>query len=87
MTPEQIRAALVEEIVNIAPDIDLTAVRDDDHMQEDLELDSMDFLNLVSAIQKRFGVSVPERDYPDLATPGTAVAYIVKAIGDGKQAR
>ena len=51
-------------------------LQDDDHLQDDLGLDSMDFLNLVSALHKRFGLPIPEADYPRLATPGKAVGYL-----------
>jgi acyl carrier protein len=78
MTPNEIRAAFLEELTRIAPDIDPSTVGDDDHLQDDLEIDSMDFLNLVAAVHVRFGISVPEGDYPRLATPAKAVAYLAE---------
>ena len=51
-----------------------------DHLQEDLGLDSMDFLNLVSALLRRFGLPIPESDYPRLATPAKAVGYLVEML-------
>ena len=53
---------------------------DDDHIQEDLELDSMDVLNLVAALHERLGVDIPESDYPRIATPASAVAYLSGAL-------
>jgi acyl carrier protein len=76
MTPDQIRAAFLEELVRVAPDLDPAAVGDDDHLQEDLELDSMDILNLVAALHKRLGVDIPEADYPHIATARLAVEYL-----------
>jgi acyl carrier protein len=76
MTPTEIRAAFLEELTRVAPDIDAETVGDDDHIQEDLELDSMDVLNLVSALHERFGVDIPESDYPQIATPALAVAFL-----------
>ena len=76
MTPEDIRTAFLEDLISVAPDIDASRVRDTDHLMYDLEIDSMDFLNLVSALHKRFGLPIPEADYPQLATPGTAVRYL-----------
>ena len=55
MTPEDIRTAFLEDLISVAPDIDASRVRDTDHLMYDLEIDSMDFLNLVSALHKRFG--------------------------------
>lgn len=79
MTPQEIRAAYLEELTRVAPDIDPETVSDDDHLQDDLELDSMDVLNLVTALHARFGVDIPESDYPQIATPALAVAYLGKA--------
>lgn len=79
MTPQEIRAAYLEELTRVAPDIDPETVSDDDHLQDDLELDSMDVLNLVTALHTRFGIDIPESDYPQIATPALAVAYLGKA--------
>jgi len=76
MTPTEIRAAYVEELTRVAPDIDAETVGDDDHIQDDLDLDSMDVLNLVAALHDRFGVDIPEADYPQIATPALAVAFL-----------
>jgi acyl carrier protein len=76
MTPDQIRAAFLDELVRVAPDLDPDAVGEDDHLQEDLELDSMDFLNLVAALHKRLGIDIPEADYPHLATTRQAAEYL-----------
>lgn len=79
MTPQELKAAFIEELVKVAPDIDADTVGDDDHIQDDLELDSMDVLNLVTALHGRFGIDIPESDYPQIATPALAVAYLGKS--------
>lgn len=79
MTPQEIRTVFLTELSKIAPDIDPSTVSDDDHIQDDLELDSMDVLNLVTALHARFGIDIPESDYPQIATPALAVAYLGKA--------
>jgi len=76
MTRDEIRSAFIDELTRIGPDIDWDSLSDEDHLQDDLDLDSMDILNLVTAIQKRLGVSVPEVDYSRLATTGKAVEYL-----------
>ena len=81
MTNEEIRRVFLEDLVSVAPDIDPTTVRDSDHLQDDLEIDSMDFLTLIAALHKRFGLPIPETDYPRLATPGAAVSYIAAQLG------
>ncbi|MEM7529787.1 MAG: phosphopantetheine-binding protein [Pseudomonadota bacterium] len=76
MTPDQIRAAFLEELTKIAPEIDPNALSGHEHLQEDLELDSMDILNLVAALHRRLGVDIPEKDYGAIATPDAATAYL-----------
>lgn len=74
---------LLERLLHrIAPEVDLTDADPDDTLQEAHDLDSMDFLNLVTALHEATGIEVPERDYPQLATIGGFVAYVV-AVGDG----
>lgn len=80
MTLEEIRAAFIADLTAVAPDIDADSLRDNDHLQDDLGLDSMDFLNLVSALHKRLGLPIPEVDYPRLATTALAVAYLDHAL-------
>ena len=78
MTRMDFRAAFLEELTRVAPDIDPATVSDDDHIQDDLELDSMDVLNLVAALHERLGVNIPEADYEEIATPGLAVRYLAR---------
>lgn len=80
MSPEELRAIFIEQLVSVAPDLEPDAIGDDDHLQDDLELDSMDVLNLMSALQKKLGVAVPEADLPQVATPAKAVQYFGQAM-------
>jgi acyl carrier protein len=81
MTPADLRAAFLDDLTAVAPDLEAAAIGDSDHLQKDLGLDSMDFLNLVSALHKRFDLPIPEVDYPRLATPAKAVAYLAEMLG------
>ncbi|MBA3908481.1 MAG: phosphopantetheine-binding protein [Rhodobacter sp.] len=80
MTPTDIRAGFIADLTAVAPDLDPGSIGDTDHLQDDLGLDSMDFLNLVSALHKRFGLPIPEADYPQLATPEKSVAYLASQL-------
>ncbi len=80
MTPQEIRTGFLAELTAIAPELAPEEIADDAHLQEDLGLDSMDFLNLVAALHRRFGVAVPEGDYARLATPAAAVEYLAAAL-------
>lgn len=81
MTEEDIRAAYLEELAKVAPDIDPGTVGPEDHLQDDLELDSMDVLNFVTALHERLGVDIPEADYPSIATLKAAVPYLASKTG------
>ncbi len=80
MTPDQIRAVIVEELGNIAPETDAATVAADADLREALDIDSMDFLNLMIALHKRLGVNIPEADYSQLVTLGGAVAYLAARL-------
>lgn len=73
------RSVFLEALVRVAPDIDRDDVGDDDHIQDDLELDSMDVLNLVAALHERLGINIPEKDYPKISTVARATAYLQAA--------
>ncbi len=63
----------------IAPEADLDDVEPDEGIREALDLDSIDFLNFVIGIHDRTGIEIPERDYPELATLGGCVDYLIAA--------
>jgi acyl carrier protein len=79
MSPKDYRAIFLEELVRVAPDISIEDVSDDDHIQDDLDLDSMDVLNLVTALHERLGIDIPEKDYPEISSPSRAASYLAQA--------
>jgi acyl carrier protein len=79
MTRAEIRAAVLEQLGAIAPEADPATLRDDAVFRDALDLDSMDFLNFVIALHERFGVEIPEADYPRLATLAGCVDYLERA--------
>jgi acyl carrier protein len=81
VTDAEIRKAFVEELTRVAPDLSPADIGEDDHLQDDLEIDSMDFLTLVAALHKRLGVDIPEADYPQIATLARAAAYLARRLG------
>ena len=76
MTKEQIRATILEIIAQIIPDEDLSNLKGDIPIREQVELDSMDFLDIIMELRKRYGIEVPESDYMQLATLDGSVAYL-----------
>jgi acyl carrier protein len=79
MNTDDARTLFRELLHRIAPEVDLDDVDPDAPLQEAMDLDSMDFLNLVTALHDATGIDVPERDYPSLATVAGFTAYIAAA--------
>ena len=76
MSPTDIRAVIKDEIGRIAPEIDFETIDPEADLRQQVDIDSMDFLNLVTALHQRLGIDIPEIDYPKLATLQAAMAYI-----------
>jgi acyl carrier protein len=71
-------AVLADEYGAIAPEVEFGEVDPKEDVREAFEIDSMDFLNLVTALSKRLGVPIPEADYPQLMTLGDAADYLAQ---------
>ena len=76
MTSNNIRQIVLDIIADIAPDEDVTGIDDKKSLREQLDLDSMDFLDIVMELRKRHKVEVPQEDYPKLATLESCVSYL-----------
>ena len=82
MAPPEIRALILEILENIAPDEDLSNLEDSKPFREQLELDSMDFLDIVMELRKRHRIQIPEEDYPHLASMDSTVKYLEPLMKD-----
>lgn len=76
---DDLRTMIVEALTEVAPEIDPADVRDDESVQEQFDLDSMDFLAFLEGVAARTGVEIPERAYRDVETIGGCVAYVAGA--------
>lgn len=76
MTDDEIKSLIFTILGEIAPEADPSTLRGSDDMREALDLDSMDFMNLVIALHQRTGQPIPEADYPRLVTLDGAIAYL-----------
>lgn len=76
MTDEQIKAVVLRVLGNIAPEAELDQLDPAVDLREQLDLDSMDILNLMIGIHDATGVDIPEADYPHMASLNDAVAYL-----------
>ncbi len=84
MTDADIRQVLEEELNNIAPEIDMVDVDPNADLREAMDIDSMDFLNFITALHRRLNIDIPETDYPKLFTLKKAVAYVQAKLGPSK---
>jgi len=82
MTPAEIREEVIDILHDIAPDEDLSQLNDEVRFREQLELDSMDFLDIVMELRKRHRVQVPEADYIQLASMASTVKYLEPLLKD-----
>ena len=82
MTPDDIKKAVLDILADIAPDEDLDDLKDDVAFRDQLELDSMDFLDIVMELRKRYRVQVPETDYENLISMSSTVKYLEPLMKD-----
>ncbi len=82
MSPAEIREEIIDILQDIAPDEDLSDLKDDVAFREQLELDSMDFLDIVMELRKRHRVQIPEEDYGQLASMQSTVTYLEPLMRD-----
>ncbi|RBI87497.1 acyl carrier protein [Rhodosalinus halophilus] len=80
MTRDELQSLFIEELTRIAPDLEAGSVGAEDHLQDDLDLDSMDIVGLVASLHKRLGVEIPEADYRELETPSKAADYLARRL-------
>ena len=80
MTRKDLTAALIDELGRIAPETDASRLDPNAELREELDIDSMDFLNLVTALSERLKIDIPETDYSKLATLSHAVDYLVQRL-------
>ena len=76
MTAVEIRDEVIDILSDIVPDEDLSALKDDVPFREQIELDSMDFLDIVMSLRKKYRVQIPEDDYVNLASMSRTVDYL-----------
>ena len=82
MNAAEIKKAVLEILSDIAPDEDLSNLKEDVPFREQLEMDSMDFLDIVMELRKRYRVQIPEEDYGELASMAGTVKYLEPLMKD-----
>ena len=82
MNAADIREEVLDILHDIAPDEDLSQLKDEESFRDQMELDSMDFLDIVMELRKRHRIQIPEEDYPQLASMQSTVAYLEPRMKD-----
>ncbi|MCI5220845.1 acyl carrier protein [Candidatus Electrothrix sp.] len=82
MTRDEIKDIILEIIEDIDEDADFDNLDADQPLRDQLDLDSMDFLDIVMELRKRYKLQIPEEDYPELATLTSCVNYLEPKLQD-----
>lgn len=82
MTPNEVIIAIKDIIATIAPDEDVNGIDHAERLRDQIDLDSMDFLDIVMELRKLYSVQVPEEDYKELASIDGCVAYLHPLLQD-----
>ena len=84
MSGTDLQKLVQEELNNIAPEVDIGTVDPAADLREAIDIDSIDFLNLMTALHHRTGIEIPEVDYPKLVTLTGMVAYLEARLKSAK---
>ena len=82
MTNEEIKDLILEIIEEIDDEAEFDDLNPDEPLRDQLDLDSMDFLDIVMELRKRYQLQIPEEDYPQLATLNSCVTYLSPLLKD-----
>jgi len=80
LNASEIRAGILAELRRIAPELEEGELRLDQPLRDQIDLDSMDWLNFLLALHERFKVDIPESDYQKLGTLDQIVAYLASRV-------
>ena len=86
MTAEQIRQVVLDILARIAPDEDLSDLNDEEPFRDQMELDSMGFLDIVMELRKMYRIQIPEEDYENLVTMSSTVTFLTPLLKDATPA-
>ena len=76
MTQNSAESILTEELRKIAPEVEMEDIDRGGDLRDEFDIDSMDFLNLVTALSKRLDIPMPEADYPQMQSFDDLAAYL-----------
>lgn len=80
MTAEDLRAVALDALRQVAPEADLSALDPARNFRDQVEIDSVDYLNFVLALEQRLGIRIPDLHYPRLSSLDGCVAYLASVV-------
>ena len=80
MTKDEIKSTIIKNILEIAPDIEEDEIEPNENIQRSLEIDSFDFLKILTAMNEEVGVEVPEADYSKVDTLENMADYFLQRL-------
>jgi acyl carrier protein len=87
MNRTEVRTGVLAELKRIAPELEAGELAPAKALRDQVELDSMDWLNFLVALHERFKVDIPEADYARLGTLDQIVAYLARRLDPGQAPR
>lgn len=85
MTDDEIRQVVLRLLALVAPEADMSAIKPDVRLRDQIDIDSMDALNFLISIDAELQVDIPEADYPKLTTLDNIVSYLADALAARRQ--
>lgn len=76
MKEEELRAVVIATLKTIAPEVEEGDLRPDRPLRNQVDLDSMDWLNFLIGLHEKLKVDIPEADYARLVTLGDVLDYL-----------
>jgi len=80
VTESEIGQVVREALSNVAPEVDLDAIDPAKNLRDQIDIDSVDFLNFVIGLHKELGIEIPDADVPKLGTLNGCVAYLLSRV-------
>ena len=80
MSEDAVREKVLAILAELAPEVDVHALRPDVRLRDQMDIDSMDFLNFLIGVDEQLGVDIPEADYPRLATLDAIYRYLQEQL-------
>ncbi len=81
MTREILMKAVLDALATVAPELDPAALRQDEPLREQLDIDSFDLLQFIIALAQSLSLTIPEGDYGRLTTIEACVDYLQERLG------